>query len=386
MDDVVSGAIEKNKTRGGTGGGEYGNLLIPSELGRNAMFKVNAGTRVKFDILPYTIIDEKHLDRDDERGRCVPGSLTYYRPYYVHRNIGSEKETVTCLKTWGEPCPICEYVEQRRKEGSEEAKQETNIIKSKYWTLFAVIPIDNDDYEEDQIKLFNFSHYCFHKRLLMDIEEKDWERFFADIKKGKTLSVRFSEEALPGGKSYTTCTDIDFIERKYEYPEEILDQVPNLDNILVKRSYDELQNMLLGGSSVEEEEYTAPSSSGKKYFKVEKEEENDDPPFDKGSSVAKTIRRAPKNVTPQEPKKESVKNVTPEKTVKTIKTVKSASKESSSSKTPEKEEEEDDESEQRSLSCPIGLEIGRDWNTADYCEKCEINGECYSVYKTEWKA
>jgi hypothetical protein len=371
--DMIGDSIESNKSRSG-GSAEYGNIFIPEELGKNAIFKVKFGERVNFDILPYRVTDPKHLDRKEEKERAVEDSLYYYKPYYVHKYVGEENKTETCLKTWGEPCPICEYVDQRKKEGA--ADDEINKIKAKYWTLFAVVPIDHQEYEEE-IKLFNISYFKFMELLLMDLEEKEWHRNFADIKNGKTLSVRFSKKSFKG-QPFAQATDIEFLERQYEYPDEILEQVPPLDDLLIRRSYEELMARVQGIPNEETEEG----------------EQEDEPPFEDTPAESKKttgVKRLPKEEKQQPEKKEQKPRQT--KQVKSTgttskKTTKSQTKGETGVKSTSKKEPDSNEQEQ--LTCPreqdLGLMFGRDWNAHDACEECNIFQECYKHYKQNFKA
>lgn len=394
MEDAITDSIEQDRKHAGSGGAEYGNIQIPEGLGKNAMFKIKMGERVDFDIIPYEVTDDNHLNKNKDRGTAVKGSMYYYRPYFVHRYIGAGKETLTCPKTWGadKPCPICEYHEQLKAEGK--PKDEYNQYKKKYWTLYAVVPIGHPEYEEE-VKLFNIAQYNFQKRLIEDIEEKEQYRNFADIHNGFTLSVRFSKEIGKNGRPFAQATDIDFKEREYDWEDNILDQVPNLDDLLIQKSYEEMYNVLHGAEDMDEEEddeevFYDPDTTDKE--SDEKEEGPAEAPSKspKTSKSTKQTKETKSEKTTKAPKSASAKKTTTKKSTEgSEKSGKTAKKTSGAKKTKldvsETTEDTDQDTSDEKPECPIGLTFGRDWNSDDQCENCNIFQKCYKNFKENWK-
>ena len=62
----VSGDSHKQQTKGSA----YGYLLLPKGV---TVYKETAGGKALFDIIPYQVTDEKHMDRDVELDIAMTG-------------------------------------------------------------------------------------------------------------------------------------------------------------------------------------------------------------------------------------------------------------------------------------------------------------------------
>ncbi|MCK9457302.1 MAG: hypothetical protein M0R31_08420, partial [Candidatus Riflebacteria bacterium] len=109
------GAVSRNAAKQSRGA-QYGHLNLPKGI---SVFREEPKTRVSLDILPYTVTDANHPDRDDEYAIASPGELWYKRPYWLHRNIGASNESVVCPTSVGKPCPICKHRAQMLKDGAD---------------------------------------------------------------------------------------------------------------------------------------------------------------------------------------------------------------------------------------------------------------------------
>lgn len=366
--------------------GGFGNLNIPQGY---KLFKPKVNTRVNMDILMYEVSDEKHPDRDDDLEIAVPGTLWYRRPYKVHKGIGASNETVTCPTTFGEPCPVCEYVKQEfKKNPGEEEKELLRSIRAKDWVLYAFIPIDHDEYEEE-VHILNISFFNFQAQLKEELEENEEFWAFPDLEGGYTLNVRFTGASVGGGRKFPKVNRIDFEERDEDYTEEILDEVPNLDELLVVKSYQEIQT-IFSGIPADTEEY-------------------EDVPQDKPARSTRPgrKRKTTSRKTKSEPEaNEQSEEEAPKKTrtAKTTKTTKekgaskstgSATKRGSrgkSTKTTKNNEEKEDGGEgkegeegEAEYECPHGMVFGRDFETADVCGDCELWNLCSDKYEEYYK-
>jgi len=361
--------------------GGFGNLNIPQGY---KLFKPKVNTRVHMDILMYAVSDEKHPDRDDDLEIAIPGSLWYRRPYKVHKGIGASNEAVTCPTTFGEPCPICEYVKQEyKKNPSEEDKELLRSIRAKDWVLYAIIPINNEVYEEE-VYILNISFFNFQEQLKEELEENEEFWAFPDLEGGYTLNVRFTGASVGGGRKFPKVNRIDFEERDEDYTEEILDEVPNLDELLVVRSYQEIQTIFSGIPADTEEYENVPDGKPARSARSTRKR--------KTTSRKKTAEPEPE--TNEQPEQEEQQEEAPKRTRKTTKTTKekgaskssgTTSKRGSQAKSTKSAEEKEDGGEAEH-KCPTpGGTFGKDFEIFDECAECVSWNECNDSYEEEWK-
>jgi hypothetical protein len=365
--DKIGRSVERDKQRASS----YGYLNLPKGT---SIFKVEGGDRVDLDFLPYIVTDATHPDRDDEYGVATEGELWYRRPFIIHRNVGPNNETVVCPQSVGKPCPICEYRAKRFKEGAE--KEETDAMKQSHRFLYAVIPIGHKKLEE-KIHIWDFSRALFQNKLDQELEENEDYMAFPDLEEGLTLSVRFVEKQL-GKNKFAEVSRIDFKERDSAYDEEILEDVPNLDEMLNIPSYKQLQQLFFEMETLDPEADT------------EDDEPLDDEPKVANRRKKKTLKKAdPEPEEEDDEEEEEEEDDEPTPPVRRKKKVKDPEPE------PEEEEEDEDEEEEpapvkrktkpapatKSKSkgkdrCPHGHRFGVDAEDFDECDECELWDEC----------
>lgn len=214
-------------------GGRY--LQVPDGV---KFLKVDKGGLRRFDILPYVVTVKNHPERIEV------GDLWYQRAFSIHRNIGVERNSYVCPRSVGKgKCPICEARSDAMKNQDEETSR---ALKASERSLFNVIDKGSPD---NSIHIWDFSYYLFEKLLdaeLRAMEEDtdtdpDW--FFASLKGGSTIKVRFTEESM-GKANFRDAEKIDFKTRD-DYEESILENTVDLDKALIVLSYDELNRIFL---------------------------------------------------------------------------------------------------------------------------------------------
>jgi len=230
--DKVRANIEKQKSQKS----QYGYLKLPKGVN---VFKEEPGSRVKLDILPYVVTDPNHPDRDDELGIAVPGALWYKRPFKLHRNIGYNNMPLVCPTSIGKRCPICEYKQRLLKEGKDWRDDSVKALKTYLRNLYIVVPLDNKNYEERPY-VWDISDHLFQNKLSTELEENPEYANFPDLEDGYTLRIRFTEEQF-GKNKFADTSRIDFEKREKKYDKSILDKVPNLDEVLVVLSYEQIE-------------------------------------------------------------------------------------------------------------------------------------------------
>ena len=355
------GGVARNAAKQARGP-QFGYLNL--ERGMN-IFKEEPKSRIDLDIIPYEVTSENHLDRDDEYGTAVPGEIWYKKPYLLHRSIGPSSDAVVCPATDKQPCPICEYRQQLLNEGMEWDDEMVRSLKPSKRNLYVVVPIGNKNYPEEP-HIWDISQFLFQEKLNEEIGENEEYESFPDLEDGYTLRIRFSEESL-GSNKFADTSRIDFVDRKKPYPDSLIDEVPNLDEVLAVLSYDALQKMFYGGLS-------AAESAEEEEEDIEYEEEDEVVPA-RRKGGRKGRQHAPNEnsvsledddiyIEDEEDEEEPVIEeeevvedvpVTPKRTRKTA------------PKTKAKDE------------CPHGGTFGEDFELLDECDNCDKWEECMDV-------
>lgn len=246
---AFKGKVAQNARKQQQEGRSYGHLKLPKGVD---VFKPEGGNRYKFDILPYIVSDPKHPDRNDEYQVALPGMMWYRRPYKLHRNIGPSNDAVPCPASVGKKCPICEYRAKLLKDGADWGDDTVKSLKPSDRNAYAIRVIGSKKFE-DGVYIWDVSQYLFQTKLNEEIDEDDTYEVFPDPDEGFTLKVRFSKENF-GGNSFADTSRIDFIPREKPIKQEVLDAVPNLDELITIPTYKALEAMFFGGLDADEVE------------------------------------------------------------------------------------------------------------------------------------
>lgn len=370
----VKGNVEERRRKANT----KGYLILPDGFEK---FKEEPDSKIKLDILPYEVTGENHPDRNDEDGIALPGDIWYKRPFKVHfiKVPGNKTAGLICPKgTFNKPCPICDAISN-----GEVDKDDIQSVRAKSRILYAVIPIGHKDYDEE-IHIWDISYHNFQAQLDEDVEEEpedendDYGRF-PNLEGGYTLKIRFSSAKNPQGKAYPVASRVDFMNRKEDYDESIIDEVPKLDEVFDVKSYDEL-NALFWGEEPEEdndddeekEEKEEPvAKRKKKTVSSKKEEPKDDDDEDEEQEQKKTTASRKKKTVNKEENKQ-------EKTQPKSRRKKTTSK---------KQETEEGEEEEEKPECPHDpeLKFGKDFDSDERCDDCSLWNECRDEYEENYK-
>lgn len=262
-------------------------IKVPAGI---SFYSPEPDSKQRFDVIPYEITDKNHLDIDPEIGLEV-GELWYKKPYKVHRNVGADKQTVVCPTTFGKKCPICEYKNKRSQAGAD--WEELKIFNPSKRNLYWVIPRGVKKLEEI-IHLFDFSHHNFQKLLNKELNEEEEYEEFPAFEGGYTLKVRWDEATIgKKGKPFAEASRIDFEEREEDIDEDILSEVPSLDDLLICLTYEQIKAKFFQDEDLEKDDLE------------ESEEEDDDLPFkeDKPKKTSKSKKQ--KKEEPEEPEEDN---------------------------------------------------------------------------------
>lgn len=340
----------------------FGYLNLPK--GVKVLSLEDGLTRVDLDFLPYIVSDEKHPDREPQFEIAVKDSLWYRRPIKVHRNVGTDNETVICLKSVGKKCPICTYHEKKLKEGGD--KEELKELYPKPRSLYVVVPLGMKKFEEIP-HIWDMSDYLFQDQLNDELEASIDDRNFPDLENGKTATLKIKWKSL-GGNSYPEVRSISFNDRD-PYDESILDDVPDLDNVLKVLSYEELEAKFLELDNEED-------AGGLK------DDEDDEKPVRRTSRTAanhvddneddeKPVRRSNRSEPEEEkPVRRSAKREEPEEEPEEEKPTRAASRgRDEEGRRPSKDTDTKNK-------CPHGHKFGVDTETKKECDTCDVWEKC----------
>jgi hypothetical protein len=224
-------ASNANKPAGGESSNRY--LQFPKGI---SSFSLKENTRkVEMDLLPYIVSDAKHPDHNE----IAVGDLWYRRPYKLHRNIGANNKSYVCPSSIGKKCPICEY----QKELFDTDKKAAIALYPKTRVLYIPVPLNSKEHDTEPKYVWDIAESLFADTLKETLAEKEENEIFPDLEEGKTLECTVKWKTIGDSKPYPEVTHIDFFDRD-PYEESILDEVPNLDEIINNSvlSYDELKN------------------------------------------------------------------------------------------------------------------------------------------------
>lgn len=229
------------------------------------------------NVLPYVVTDKNHPDSVDK------GTIWYKRIFTVHHGVGPEGRSLVCPKSVGQRCPIHDELpkwearirEQLKAKEIEQSQADRTLkqLRGQGYTMFNI----RDPEDKAKVALFVMSSGKFWScdaGLKKELEEgDDGNLSFFDVKDGKTLKVRFSEETFKsntGPVKFLQCTRIDFKDRPDADEDKVLKKTVNLDEVLVVLPFDKLKE-LFEGAEAKPKTGKKPKGKGKKKAKDEEE-------------------------------------------------------------------------------------------------------------------
>jgi hypothetical protein len=292
----VSANSHEQRTRTG-----FGYLNLPDGI---SSYSSPKSGNVSLDFLPYIVTDRNHPDKNEKIGVALEGELWYKRPFKVHRNVGPNQDAFICPTSIGKKCPICEHRAKRKMEGA--GDDELRELSPSNRNLYIVVPLGDKEHEQKP-HVWDVSQFLFQKKLNEEIEANPDNEIFPDIEEGLTVKLRFTEESF-GANKFGSVSRIDFVSRKNQYEESILEEIPSLDEMLKVLSYKDLQAKFfdmddeeLAEAETEEEEEKPRSRKSAAPHSIrdelpeedeeEEEEEEEKPKKDKPMSRSKPSRK-----------------------------------------------------------------------------------------------
>jgi hypothetical protein len=363
-----------------TGGGDFLRAFKAPEGIK--ILKIKDDTTRRFDILGYDV-------EVDHNPWADKGDFHFERTYFTHRipDPSSDRgysSQVTCpKKTFGMPCPICEYIADNP---DEKLAESAKVKERQLWNVVAVTDT------EKGVQLWDYSVHCFGNKLdaeLNNADEDDDFDLFADWSGGKTLKVAWETKSTGDGSKFYDATSINFKDRKEDYKNP---KVVDLDAALVLYTYDTLQALINGEeiTPVQDTVGGAPSKKKKEAPKEEKEEEPEptDDADDGVDEEAAAQAEAKEKKESDARAKKSIKE-------KEAKKAKDAARKKAADEEAAKDAEaagDDDEGEDApevdgDNPCPSGFVFGTDCDEHNECNDCDVDcwQKCFE-YQKELKA
>ena len=170
------------------------------------------------------------------------GSYAYVLDLYVHKKVGPGKMVVVCpAKNYGNPCPICEEVEEQGRQGVE--YEDIPFINKRQCT-YNVLVMDDASTEEKGVQVWDVSYVYSEKAIAaLAVSARDGGYIpFSNPDKQLGKSVAFDVAS----DKYKKITGHRFEPRDYDIPDSILDEAIQLDQMLKIYSYDELVRFFWG--------------------------------------------------------------------------------------------------------------------------------------------
>ncbi len=320
------------------------------------LFKAYYDKKNKIIILPYKV-------KTDNDPKAKKGEENYVLEYYVHRDIGINKDQFVCLnRTYGKPCPICEEIDRLKKEDDEDSEDLIKKYNASKKASYNVLDCLSENPAE--VKIFNASFAYFEKELLDEVIDPETDDLicFADVSEnGYYVKFKATEETYQRSK-YPKYKNFTFEKRGKAIPKRILEKVLSLDELLIIPTYEQVKAAFMGAD--DEEEYFKEVSSketkdqvmNKRKSKVKEEDQEDDEEennklFDEDENDF---------LEENEEEQEEIE----EEEEETKKTSKKETKKSK--KEPGKEKNK----------CLYGFNFGVDTDTENKCIECKIWDEC----------
>lgn len=178
-------------------------------------------------------------------------SDSFYSEGFLHFNLGEDGNTVvTCPKTFGskERCPICEYVEELQKSKNKEDAKLASKLKATRKIYVNAISRDDD---EETPKVLPIGVTVL-KGLLEAICDPDYGDI-TDPDEGRDVTITRKGEGMKTEYSVLIKPKASIVSDELS-ASEIEDEMTDLDSLFVKKSYEELQDVLNGESLDDEDD------------------------------------------------------------------------------------------------------------------------------------
>lgn len=215
--------------------GRWGSIFVRGQVpqGRN-FWSCKEGGHI-LDVIPF--LAGPHFP---PLQRVPEGEQQYYVDVWVHQGVGPTDEQFVC-PSWNfkKPCPICEFLAEKKASGKLLPKEEYNQIKAKERTVYLIWCHDSPEEERKGIQIWELAAFFFQDKI-EEIARDPRGRgiiLFDDPDTGKSVSFRKKGK----GVGNTEYLGHQFLDRDAPIPDDILNQSFPIDTIIKwEPTYDEI--------------------------------------------------------------------------------------------------------------------------------------------------
>ena len=216
------------------------------------IWKTAAGNHL-IDIIPYRIT-ERHPRV--VLGKAQAGTWGYVFPAWMHDNIGPNKDRYICLaKTYGLPCPVCEYRNQRA--GLPDATdEEIKALRPKQYATEIYNIIDRNQMDKGvQVWVVSGFHFGRHIETMSHqpaalgggkIVYTNWRMGTPPEYMDGGRHIAFTVQVSGQNQNFSAHT---FHPRKADIPVQYLQQAYCLDDLVHVPTYEEVRDVFFAGAS-----------------------------------------------------------------------------------------------------------------------------------------
>ena len=250
---------QQTDTRDNNGGVGRQGFMNYSQCGLKFFKLGEVGSYHDLNILPWTIGSKKHPEV--AAGNMDVGDPDYVLDIMVHTRIGPGEGDYVCpKKNYNKPCPICERADELWK--NEATKDDARKLFARRKCVYLVQELTETFHAKDKTQkplIFETAHATFSKELQSRatscLRGKGVVNFADPNDAGKVVSFSVNEGTMGNGKKFKEAGNFEFNERVEEISDEILDNCPSLDSMLVVKSYDQLKAALYGDPESTDEDF-----------------------------------------------------------------------------------------------------------------------------------
>lgn len=198
------------------------------------------------NILPWRVATRNHPEV--VAGNMQVGDFDYVLDVWVHRSVGPNQVDCICpKKTMGRACPICDEGNRLWDDGEKDAARPFFASRK---CVYLVQELDERLHADGDVKVFETSHATFSRDLQDEatncLRGNGVVNFASPDSDGRVVSFRVGEDKMGNGKKFKKAVGFSFQQRAEEIPDEVLENLPSLDAMMVVKSAEELKAMMYG--------------------------------------------------------------------------------------------------------------------------------------------
>lgn len=325
------------------------------------------------NILPWRVATRNHPEV--VAGNMQVGDFDYVLDVWVHRSVGPNQVDCICpKKTLGRACPICDEGNRLWEECEKDAARPFFASRK---CVYLVQELDERLHADGDVKVFETSHATFSRDLQDEatncLRGNGVVNFASPDSDGRVVSFRVGEDKMGNGKKFKKAVGFSFQQRAEEIPDEVLENLPSLDAMMVVKSAEELKSMMYGDDAATDDFDDARERAAREGEREYRQDPRDDHrserreepvntrrgsmPFDdqeepQGRTFRDTRGQVHEDPFPDQPTEMDTRPMRP-------------------APAPEPEPAQDDR-------CPRGYCFGRDCNKKPMCARCpdDVFNEC----------